>query len=398
MNLIPKRRFEGTPTDFGSQTQRSITEFKKLTIGTAQIGDASITDAKITTCSITKLTTGNLTVAGIVGTGGSLGTAASGARVEIIPTGIKWYDATTQRGQILNDGSGWLGSSTGISWTTAGALSVSGTITAAGFVTGVSPNARIEITSSLIAGYSDATTKQFYLQASDGKGYFGTGGCVLDVLGLTINNATIATAALRFVNGAGVLSTVYQYSDGDLNIQADSYLLLGGDSARVNFNCGIAPVVPGSFNNGTTGLYWNEFYYKVLSDQGCPSPVIPSALNAIKNMKTKKRKLTLEDVEKEDMGSRARDRVLKNEGGEFEEIDKDSYPDELLVKPKESDYEQAKKDYEGNVAKAKERGKDWTKIKEYPPKIGLCTNELVYMHTKAIQELIGRLEVLEEKV
>ncbi len=307
-----------------------------LSVTDAIIANATITDAKISTCSIGKLTAGNLTV--------------------------------------------------------------TGTLTTGSFVTGAAGTNRIEITSAKIAGISSANVEQFYIQASDGKGYFGTGGCVLDALGLTINNATIATAALRFVNGAGVLSTMYQYSDGDFSIQADRYMLLGADSARVLSQCTFAPSVAGSFDLGMTGLYWNNFFYKVLSDQGCPVPMIPSALDVIKNMKTKKRKLTLEDVEREDMGSRARDRVLKNEGGEFEEIDKDSYPDELLVKPKESDYEQAKKDYEDNVAKAKERGRDWTKIKEYIPKIGLCTNELVYMHTKGIQELAGRLEVLEQKI
>ena len=353
--------------------QDIIGQVRNLNLDGANIKNATITNATIADATITSAKIGNLEVK----TANIDNLAVDNAKIA---------NATILDAKISTCSIGKL---------TAGNLTVTGTITTGKFATGEAGTNRIEITSAKIAGINSANVDQFYIQASDGKGYFGAGGCVLDALGLTINNAAINTAALRFVNGAGVLSTIYQYSDGDLCIQADAYLLLGGDAARINFNCGAAPVSAGSYNLGTIGLYWNEFYYKVLSDQGCPAPMIPSALDVIKKMKTKKRKLTLEDVEKEDMGSRARDRVSRNEGGDFEEIDKDSYPEELLVKPKESDYEQARKDYEGNVAKAKERGKDWKGIKEYLPKVGICTNELVYTHTKAIQELIKRVEILE---
>ncbi len=42
---------------------------------------------------------------------------------------------------------------------------------------------RIEIDADFLAGYSDATTKEFYIASSDGKAYFGAGGCILDHLG-----------------------------------------------------------------------------------------------------------------------------------------------------------------------------------------------------------------------
>jgi hypothetical protein len=56
---------------------------------------------------------------------------------------------------------------------------------------GSSPSPRIEITGTLIAGYSDATTKQFYLQASDGKAYAGAGAVILDATGLKIKGQTV---------------------------------------------------------------------------------------------------------------------------------------------------------------------------------------------------------------
>lgn len=97
-----------------------------------------------------------------------------------------------------------------------GTIDATGTISAGGFVTGASPDPRIEITASLIAGYSDATTKQFYLSATDGKAYAGAGAVILDAAGVTINNilgdeynyltlqytsTTIGRAVARIYNG-----------------------------------------------------------------------------------------------------------------------------------------------------------------------------------------------------
>jgi len=66
-------------------------------------------------------------------------------------------------------------------------LGVSITLGAGGkFVTADSPNPRIEIENGYISGYSDATTKQFYLQASDGKAYAAGGKVVLDAAGLSL--------------------------------------------------------------------------------------------------------------------------------------------------------------------------------------------------------------------
>src|SRR5690606_34342892 len=54
--------------------------------------------------------TGNLTITGTF----LLQSAASGSRVDIRNTGITWYNGTQARAQILNDGSGFLGSTNGL--------------------------------------------------------------------------------------------------------------------------------------------------------------------------------------------------------------------------------------------------------------------------------------------
>jgi len=71
----------------------------------------------------TTIIDGGIIITGLL-TGATLQTAASGARVVMDSTGIKQYDATTQRAQLLNDGSGWLGSATTLRWTTAGVVAL----------------------------------------------------------------------------------------------------------------------------------------------------------------------------------------------------------------------------------------------------------------------------------
>lgn len=54
-------------------------------------------------------------------------------------------------------------------------------------VVGSPAGARVEINNSGIEGYSDASTKQFYLRTSDGRGMFGAGKGVLDASGLVLS-------------------------------------------------------------------------------------------------------------------------------------------------------------------------------------------------------------------
>lgn len=122
-----------------------------------------------------------------------------------------------------------------ISKLTAGDLSVVGTITSSGkFQTAVSPNPRIEITNTLIAGYSDATTKQFYLQATDGKAMAGGGKVILDVSGITLTTGVDgSTGYLIFndKNGVKVGDILGSISFGLLLSSEDSkpiYLSSGG--------------------------------------------------------------------------------------------------------------------------------------------------------------------------
>lgn len=142
MNLIPKRRFEGNPTVYGGTIQRTITEFKKLNIGTAQITDLAVTnakigllavdtaqiaalaveDAKINDCSISKLTVGNIAVVGTLTTGGYLKSTnyvadTSGWQIDYL--GNAEFNSVKVRGSIYTS-----------SIVSGNTLTVSGTISA----------------------------------------------------------------------------------------------------------------------------------------------------------------------------------------------------------------------------------------------------------------------------
>lgn len=61
--------------------------------------------------------------------GGTFRTGSSTSYLEIDSTGIKSYNSSTQRVQILNDGSGWLGGASDFYWDTSGNVTIAGTVT-----------------------------------------------------------------------------------------------------------------------------------------------------------------------------------------------------------------------------------------------------------------------------
>ena len=73
-----------------------------------------------------------------VGAGGHLDVLGAGlAKLSIDATGLQQFDAAgIQRSQLLNDGSGWLGSSSVLSWTAAGVVTLNGSAVAPGTLPG----------------------------------------------------------------------------------------------------------------------------------------------------------------------------------------------------------------------------------------------------------------------
>ncbi len=164
---------------------------------------------------------------------------------------------------------------------TAGSLSVTGTIVSGGkFQTAVSPNPRIEITDTLMAGYSDATTKQFYLQASDGKAYFASGKAVLETTGLIITTDSYGSAntIFRIKNAEVSPDTIFfgwedattgliLVENHDLQIQGenDLYLKCGGLLSGFAAVCDLSemafrPTADDSVDLGMSTYKWKSIY------------------------------------------------------------------------------------------------------------------------------------------
>ncbi len=222
----------------------------------------SVTNAIINDCSISKLTVGNLTVAATIGTGGALYTAASGARVEIVPTGIKVYDATTQRVQISNDGSGWFGSSTALAWTTAGVL----TMTAGSSGMKIS-SAGINLwglDNALTTRATEAGTIQCAVNSS-GQITAGAGNVILDSNGIKIDGAY-----LLFVYGATSIGQIYAAADGlVVNAPGTYNVYLGGRQVTLPSwsSDPAAPVTAGMYYNTTANTIkaYNGTAWKTLT-------------------------------------------------------------------------------------------------------------------------------------
>lgn len=259
----------------------SVNEFIS---NTAQIKDAVITSAKITSLVADKITAGtglinslsvlstltmgsaatdgyiqsygwNGTVAGfqlkggatptftLIGgtiTGGIFQTASSGARTVFNTSGIQGYDATTQRYNIANDGSGWLGASTTLAWTTAGVLTLGGFTASATTLTGGVTNIILDSSNKAIS-INDATfgARGIQLQYNAGtpRAYVGNGS----------DQYFQFDGANAEINGTQLLfQSIYgDGSDGDVtissntNLTRDAYynnLTISGSSIWLNPN------------------------------------------------------------------------------------------------------------------------------------------------------------------
>ena len=130
------------------------------------------------------------------------------------------------------------------------------------FKTAASPNPRIEISTTLIVGYSDATTKQFYLNATDGKAYFAAGNAVLDDTGLTF----LGTAYM--LKWKDALKTAYIWYDGTDNKlgitthQAAGSIILGGQ-----LDCNLLPLTNDTRSLGAADYRWNDALIKAITCQ-----------------------------------------------------------------------------------------------------------------------------------
>jgi hypothetical protein len=133
---------------------------------------------------------------------------------------------------------------------------------------------RIENTPDEIAGYNSSGTKQFYLQASDGKAMCGGGVLELDADGIDIavTTSTSDVRSYKFNDGGTVIGGLYAYKDGS------SYLfeLIAGEVAAKNHYMEVESDSPATYiaqtqiraTSGATTVYMT---LKADSNAGTPA-------------------------------------------------------------------------------------------------------------------------------
>ena len=192
-------------------------------ITTARIADLAVTDAKIETCSVDKLTAGTITVQALLGTGGSIASAASGTRIQITPDEI--------------------------------------------------------------AGYN-GSDKQFYLQSSDGKAYAGAGNVLLDKNGINIYGQNVIRLYDASGNVCGYING-YTNTDQHMLLLAQEALVLSAGGAAYAFNAGSGnilctgtnfdvsnmsvlkvPVSSGAPTNTAGAIYYNSSTNRLMCGDG----------------------------------------------------------------------------------------------------------------------------------
>jgi len=302
------------------------------------------------------------------------------------------------------------------------------------FKSAASPNARIEITKDEIVGYSDATTKQWWLDAATGIAYCGAGALVLDVAGATVLNAHYmvknaggdivmalgfggfigAEASLATNEGEDLHLKTYKGdtdSAGDIEIKAGD----GSDAAKVTIAAGediylnpdmssgtahgvIYPVNSGYASFGTSSQYYNNIYCCYLKDTCSPMRQSANPLEALRKMNTKRIMLSLEDADKKAMGGQLRKRII-DAGGvlELDDTDKSTFPEEILEYPQQKDIDHYIPLYEKQMRDFRQ-GK--RRVRPTEPHMGPATDVFaeIWLIVRAIQELAGKVEELEAKI
>lgn len=184
-----------------------------------EIAASTITAGKLSVTTLSSITADLGTITAGTITGGTVQTASSGARVVFDSTGIKGYDSNpTQRYQLLNDGSGWLGSATTFAWTTAGVVTIAGwTASTSTFANGTdiildAANKQISITSNTFG----AAGVQIGRYSALNKLYVGDGADQFFKFDGTTGTANNTGLVFQDAFGDG--------SDGDVTISGDTTL------------------------------------------------------------------------------------------------------------------------------------------------------------------------------
>jgi phage minor structural protein len=214
----------------------------------------------------------------------------------------------------------------------------------------------------------------------------------LDDFGVVADNAYI-TASIGNVELDADEQIVMSTSDSDIIIDPG-----GGDFAPYNV---------GGADLGTNTYYFDTVECITLDDSHSPVKELSNPLEALRKMRSVKKLLTVEEARLIGLGKKTI-KMLEQAGGELEVDwkDKDSFPEEILSRPTQEDYEKAEADYLKrlehyntiNLKRAK-RGLGLLPKRPEPaqPVISTKVFDEIWMIIRAVQKLADRVDEIETR-
>ena len=218
----------------------------------------------------------------------------------------------------------------------------------------------------------------------------GGGAIILDSTALSVYGQLLKFySGVTYVGVAGAFSTTAMYMGAAA--AGISLSLLSGGSIYAGRSILAAST---TYDIGDATYYFDDINYKDLIDRGCARPVFPSYSDVIRGIRTTKRIVTLQEAEAEGMGKTTIERIKKH-GEEIEELDLNSFPEEMLRIPTQEDYDKAERRYQ-EVLKYTGEGKETLlPAKRLTPKVGRSLEDMVYVILRSHQEALDRLDRLE---
>lgn len=222
----------GASTFSGAATKFRVSPAGVLDATAANISGAiTATSGSLSSLSIA----GTLTM----GASGLIRTSATTTRVEMDNTGLYGYNSGTLRFQVLNNGSGFLGASTTLSWTSAGALTLAGFSASSTTLSSGSGGSFVTMSSgstAFSAGGATPSTAPFSVSSAGAlraSSLVITGAATFSGGSLTLpNGGTITSTTVDINGGSSGPGTMENLTiDGDITIGAGGKLKFGASGA-----------------------------------------------------------------------------------------------------------------------------------------------------------------------
>jgi hypothetical protein len=200
-----------------------------------------------------------------------------------------------------------------------------------------------------------------------------------------VENSYLGNIYLRAYDNGGGYSGIDMSGSGDIEIDPEGADVIPGSSGVTDF--------------GTETVYWDDIECVTLDDAHSPAPTISDPLAALRAMRETKRTLTVEDVLKEHLGKRLR-RKVEEAGGELTIAwkDKDSFPEEILHRPRPEAFEKAKKFNAKKRKQFKERGHTPPQFRDVSPVTSTDVFAEIWLIIRANQRLADEVDLLRDRI